>query len=85
MRVLFLFVITLPALLAGCASGPRRDFSGGPRSTCHVCRYNNDLACINVKVTTTTPRMELAGQTYYFCSDECRERFTKNPTKYLPK
>lgn len=85
MRLLFLFVITLPALLAGCASGPRRDLSGGSQSTCHVCRYNNDLACIDVKVTTRTPRMEYRGETYYFCSDDCRERFTKNPTKYLPK
>ena len=85
MRLLFLVAITLPALLAGCASGPRPVLSAGPQSTCHVCRYNNDLACIDVNVTTRTPRMEYRGETYYFCSQDCLQRFTKNPTKYLPK
>ena len=25
------------------------------------------------------------GQTYYFCSEDCREEFAKRPAKYLPK
>lgn len=59
--------------------------NSGPAATCYVCRYNNDLACVNVRVKDTTPRAEYQGTTYYFCSEDCRTAFLTNPSKYLPK
>ena len=80
-----LSLLALPVLLGGCVSTPEPDSTaGGPTATCHVCRFNNDLACVCVKVKDNTPRAEHNGQTYYFCSDDCRKKFGQNPTKYLP-
>ena len=74
------------SLLSGCATS-RKDLAldGQPTVTCHVCRYNNDLACVCVKLKDTTPRAEFGGTTYYFCSDDCRAAFLKNPGKYAQK
>ena len=33
----------------------------------------------------TAPTTTVGGQTHYFCSEQHRELFQKNPTKYLPK
>jgi YHS domain-containing protein len=74
----------LAALVTGCAthySEPAQD--AGPIGTCYVCQYNNDLACVCVKLKDTTPRTEFAGQTFYFCSQDCRTAFLKNPARYL--
>ena len=74
------------ALAAGCTTTSRETASGGGLpATCHVCRYHNDLACVCVKVKNSTPRAEYQGTTYYFCSDDCRADFLKQPEKYLPK
>ncbi|MES1210941.1 MAG: YHS domain-containing protein [Acidobacteriota bacterium] len=32
-----------------------------------------------------TPQAEYRGKTYYFCSEECREEFLRNPGKYASK
>ncbi len=86
MRLFFLSLLALPALLAGCVSSPEpASTAGGPMATCHVCRYNRDLACVCVKVKDATPRTEYQGVTYYFCSEDCRAEFLKKPAKYLPK
>ena len=84
-----LFHLTLAALLlvaAGCATSStdavRRADAG---ETCHVCQHHNDLACVCVKVKESTPRAEHQGTTYYFCSEDCRAMFVKNPLRYLPK
>jgi len=76
----------LLAGLAGCVTSPHAaGLNGDPGAICHVCRYNNDLACVCVKVDEKTPRAEYQGKTYYFCSDDCRTAFLKNTAKYLPK
>ena len=76
----------LLALVSGCAtSSSDRVQEFGPAVSCHVCRYNNDLACVNVRVKDSTPRTVYQGQTYYFCSEDCRAAFIKNPGKYLPE
>jgi len=73
-------------LAAGCATSyPEVTGHPGDAAVCHVCRHNNDLACVCVDVTDKTPRTEYNGKTYYFCSDACREAFLKKPEKYLPK
>jgi YHS domain-containing protein len=74
----------LLTVVAGCAtSRPETAQSSGPTATCCVCRYHNDLACLDVRVKDTTPRAEYHGQICYFCSKDCCEAFLKKPEKYL--
>ena len=70
------------AALVGCASGKNES---GPHAECPVCVENADLACINVKITDSTPRAEYQGTTYYFCSEACKKEFLKNPAKFVHK
>ena len=86
MKLLLPLVAAVLLALAGCAT-PKNDVAqdSHPTATCHVCRYNNDLACVCVNVKDSTPRTEYQGATYYFCSDECRTAFLKRPAKYLSK
>ena len=75
--------ITL-VIATGCATSPKdRALDSGSTAPCHVCEYNNDLACVCVKVKDNTPRAEYGGVTNYFCSEECRAAFLKKPEKYL--
>jgi len=69
-------------LLAGCSSTPA---AGGPTAECPVCKHEGDLACVCVHVGADTPHCECAGQTYYFCSDECRKDFEAHPERYLSR
>jgi YHS domain-containing protein len=81
--LLYLTVIPLLALASGCATpSTDRAEESGSTQTCYVCRYNNDLACVKVRVNDSTPRTEYHGHTYCFCSEDCREAFSKNPDKY---
>lgn len=80
--------ISLAAALmfaAGCATAPVKTAqASGHIEQCSVCAQNRDLACIKVSVTDKTPTCCCNGKTYYFCSDECRKAFEKNPAKYQP-
>lgn len=69
--------------VAGCAGGPARGEAAVATCECSVCRENADLACLNVKVTPSTPRVEYGGRTYYFCSEECKAEFQKRPEKFV--
>jgi YHS domain-containing protein len=74
---------TIAALLCGCATPPRgAAASNGPTGTCTVCRYNNDLACVEFRMKDSTPKVEYHGRTYCFCSKSCEAAFVKNPGKY---
>lgn len=76
----------LLVLGAGCASTSQHASAAtGPTASCEVCRYNNDLACVCVRVKETTPSTVYAGETYYFCSEDCRAEFQKKPAKYTGK
>lgn len=81
-----------PALrrfLLGCAAGAalllsacRAPVPGEGEAECSVCRHEGDLACVCVRIEADTPRLELDGQTYWFCSDECRTAFAADPGRY---
>ena len=80
----------LSVLAIGCASEPRTPAAASaapattqPHAECLVCKHNADLACVDVAVDSKTPTCVCDGRTYYFCSDECRRAFEKNPAKYL--
>ena len=64
-------------VLGGCATEP---MGGG--AECPVCRENGDLACVRVTVTDATPRVERGGRVIYFCSEECRAEYERNPARY---
>ena len=70
-------VASTPITAAGPTTRPRR-------AECLVCKYNADLACLDVDVDSTTPTYDYNGRTYYFCSKECHDEFVKNPTRYTP-
>lgn len=38
-----------------------------------------------IKKSETKVTYEYKGKTYYFCSEECKEEFIKNPEKYIQK
>lgn len=69
-------------LVAGCASQVAPANDGKQHAECLVCKHNADLACVDVVVDSKTPRVDYDGQTYYFCSDECKRDFAKAPAKY---
>jgi P-type Cu+ transporter len=36
-----------------------------------------------VEITPDTPRSNYDGETYYFCSEACKQSFDREPAKYL--
>jgi YHS domain-containing protein len=43
-----------------------------------------DLVCgAEVDQEKSTASYDLAGKTYHFCSEECRDDFSQNPTSYI--
>lgn len=80
----------LVALLgAGACTSPsaseREEAAHTVHAQCLVCKSEGDLACVDVKVHADTPRTVFQGTTYYFCSEQCRKEFEKDPQKYLPR
>ena len=69
--------------LAGCAASPPP--IAGVTAECLVCKHEGDLACICVRIEEDTPRCECAGETYYFCSEECKADFAEHPERFLGK
>ncbi len=71
---------TRSATVAAAASAGK---SGDCCAQCLVCKYNADLACVDVKVEKDTPTCVYNGTTYYFCSTACKKKFEKEPAKYI--
>lgn len=71
-------LVTVALLLsAGCAS------YSGPVAEDPVCKAEGELGCVRVRVLETTPRATYEGVTYYFCDPRCRDRFLKDPKRYV--
>ncbi len=78
-------VAVLVFLLAAC------DEPSPPKPAAPVSRpvTGKEAACLPCggshvfEVTEKTARTEVDGQTYYFCSDRCKEVFLKDPKKYV--
>ena len=74
------------AFMTACNAVPEsHSGSGVPTAVDWVCKYNGDLACVDVPITAQTPSYEYNGKMYYFCSPTCKAAFIKEPGKYLPK
>lgn len=85
MRLLAVCLLSL-LLLTACTANPEArsaSASTQPHAECLVCKVNADLACVDVTVDKATPQCVCDGKTYYFCSEECRAQFEKNPAKYV--
>lgn len=79
------FLITGVFLLAitGCANTIGSSKKGQPLVIDPVCAYLSDMGCINIVADESTPKSTYEGVTYYFCSEECKKDFDKNPSKYF--
>ena len=82
-RLLQAILAAATITLAGCASRPQAAGGSADYATCHVCEHNNDLACVRFRKKETTPTLSYNGQTYSFCSEDCRSACAKKPDKYL--
>lgn len=40
---------------------------------------------MDVDERTAAAKTEYAGDTYYFCSPECKEKFTADPERYVSR
>ena len=74
--------------VAGCTENkPPANSAATGNAKCHaeclVCKYNADLACIDVELEKETPSYTYEGKTYYFCSPTCAKKFQANPAKYV--
>ncbi|GAB4033151.1 MAG: hypothetical protein Fur0012_12480 [Elusimicrobiota bacterium] len=60
-----------------------------PQSTQNQLKTENAVFCPvsgeKVTVAESTPKMEYNGKTYYFCCNNCLEKFKKEPAKYAEK
>lgn len=79
------FALAAMLVVTGCAAPDTERSSAAtqPHAECLVCKYDNDLACVDVKVEPGTPTALYGGKPYYFCSDHCRDEFSKSPEKYV--
>ena len=87
-------MLLLAGVMGGCASNstdqaattggaPVMASAKAPHAECLVCKYDADLACVDLSVDSETPSTNYQGKAYYFCSDTCRKKFEKEPAKYL--
>ena len=74
-----------PAETTTVTPGTTASAQQAKHAECLVCKRNADLACVDVDVDKQTPTYVYQGRTYYFCSDECKGKFVKNPQKYVEK
>ncbi|MFN3533525.1 MAG: YHS domain-containing protein [Candidatus Brocadia sp.] len=79
----FLIAILITFTIIGCATTTSSSKKTQPKVVDPVCAYFSDMGCINIVVDENTPKSTYEGITYYFCSNDCKVDFDKNPSKYL--
>jgi YHS domain-containing protein len=84
-RALATIAFCFAATAAACRGpAPRAEaWRGETKARCPVCVAEGDLACVDVRVDGSTPKASVDGQTYCFCSEECRCAFLRHPTEYV--
>ena len=51
-----------------------------------MATVTNDPVCgMELNVENTEERAEFKGKIYYFCSDQCRNKFDQNPAQYASR
>jgi YHS domain-containing protein len=90
MRLTPLVMFATLGMMAGCASAPSSPVAMSTEPAAHkaahaeclVCKKNADMACVDVDLDAKTPFTDYNGKRYYFCSDDCRSEFQKDPAKF---
>ncbi len=77
-----LITAVVSLVLNGCSLNQSSPAPQGQFAECPVCRANNDLGCMRVRIEEDTPRIQYKGQTFYFCSEECQRTFIEHPELY---
>lgn len=84
-------------MMGGCCGGGGHgghDHSGGQRRTrdstmrpsekaTTVEAYVDSVCGMAVEKSPAVDTLDFEGQTYYFCSSDCKEKFVTNPKRYL--
>lgn len=79
-RIGFLGVMTLLLLAAGCENEAAKGPATQPAmAECLPCKGHK------IAIAADTPKSEYEGKTYYFCAPECKEKFDKEPAKFVKK
>ncbi len=51
-----------------------------------MATVTKDPVCgMELNQENTAERSEYAGKTFYFCSDQCRNKFDQNPSEYVSR
>lgn len=82
------FALLILIAMVGCTTNvqsatPLSSEAVSQKTECPVCAVNGDLACMEVTVSDSTPRVAYHGKTFYFCSDDCKKEFLENPELYI--
>jgi YHS domain-containing protein len=72
-----------PMVGNGCPVPNRRN-SPAPRVS-HLHMTRDHVCDMDVDERTATATTEYAGDTYYFCSDSCKNKFVADPEKYVSR
>ena len=46
-------------------------------------KVRDPVCSMKIKKTDAVVTSQREGKTYYFCSQECKDKFKKNPKKYI--
>lgn len=92
--LLLLAVPLLSAAALGCASGGSGTSAKSPASVATPLKAPGEatigdrtscpVSHEEFVVSASSPKVEYAGKTYYFCCSGCDSDFSKNPAKYVP-
>ncbi|CAN5617724.1 hypothetical protein BH10PLA1_BH10PLA1_17650 [soil metagenome] len=83
LQILFVLLLSIAGFTGFAEQLASATATTQPHADCLFCKYNADLACVDVAVDASTPRATYDGKAYYFCSDQCRSEFAKDPQHYL--
>ena len=62
----------------------RRTYNGDSKMvTAQHPRVQDPVCSMDINPKSAHPVYEYKGRTYYFCAENCRSAFSKNPEKYL--
>jgi YHS domain-containing protein len=51
----------------------------------HVMQQKDPVCGMSVDTNKAMASTQSQGKTYYFCSQECKEKFDRNPAQYVRK
>src|SRR5262245_52417067 len=61
---------------------PSRLLRKHPRATGGICMHTDPVCGMKIDEKDANFKSQNQGETYYFCSEECKERFDQNPQQY---